>query len=33
LLPFTAQPLEDGSPSRIGERFEEHIVTVRHRDA
>jgi len=33
LLPFTAQPLEEGSPGRIGERFEEHFVSVRHRDA
>src|SRR5215469_18799334 len=30
LLSFPAQPFEDGPPGRIGERSEEHIVSVRH---
>jgi hypothetical protein len=30
LLSFAAQSLEDSPPSRIGERTEEHIVSVRH---
>jgi hypothetical protein len=30
LLSFAAQSFEDGPPSRIGERSEEHIVSVRH---
>ena len=32
LFAFAAQPLEDGPPGRIGERSEEHIVSVRHLD-
>src|SRR5215469_4589062 len=30
LLSSPAQPFEDGPPGRIGERSEEHIVSVRH---
>ena len=30
LLAFAAQPLEDRPPGRIGERPEQHIVSVRH---
>jgi hypothetical protein len=30
LLSFAAQSLEESPPSRIGERSEEHIVSVRH---
>jgi len=30
LLSVAAQPLEDGTPGRIGERSEEHIVGVPH---
>jgi hypothetical protein len=30
LLPFAAQPLEDGPPRRIGKRSKEHIVSVWH---
>jgi len=30
LLSFAAQSLEEGPPSWIGERAEEHIVSVRH---
>src|SRR5262249_17051175 len=30
LLSFSAQSLEEGPPGRIGERPEEHIVSVRH---
>jgi len=30
LLSFAAQSLEDSPPSRIGERSEEHIVSIRH---
>ena len=30
LLSFAAQLLEDGPPGRIGERSEEHIVSVGH---
>jgi hypothetical protein len=30
LLSFAAQSLEDSPPSRIGERSEEHIVSVPH---
>ena len=30
LLSFAAQSLEKSPPSRIGERAEEHIVSVRH---
>ena len=30
LLAFAAQPLEDGPPGRVGERSEQHIVSVRH---
>jgi hypothetical protein len=30
LLSFAAQSFEESPPSRIGERSEEHIVSVRH---
>ncbi len=30
LLSFAAQPFEESPPGRIVERFEEHILSVRH---
>ena len=33
LFSVAAQALEDGAPGRIRERFEEHVVVVRHLDA
>jgi hypothetical protein len=32
LLSFPAQSFEESPPSRIGERSEEHVVSVRHLD-